>query len=113
MGRQRESRRAGAPGAVPDFLGLSLRGAFHFCLSFVPLENRLHLRKSIPVLMAAGVIWVLVALAYTQAGDSHSAEKAIRASLLEYAELFLFILAAMTYINSLEERNVFRPCAPF
>jgi Na+/H+ antiporter NhaD/arsenite permease-like protein len=28
--------------------------------------------------------------------------------LLEYAELFLFLLAAMTYINAMEERNVFQ-----
>ena len=28
--------------------------------------------------------------------------------MLEYAELFLFLLVAMTYINSMEERNVFQ-----
>jgi Na+/H+ antiporter NhaD/arsenite permease-like protein len=32
---------------------------------------------------------------------------AIRHNILEYAELFLFLLAAMTYINTLEEREVF------
>ncbi len=110
---------SGSPGGqAPQELSRTFWGylsvaLFIFAYSFVPLENRLHLRKSIPVLMAAGVIWVLVALAYTQAGDSHSAEKAIRASLLEYAELFLFILAAMTYINSLEERNVFQALRAF
>jgi Na+/H+ antiporter NhaD/arsenite permease-like protein len=31
----------------------------------------------------------------------------VRHNLLEYAELFLFLLAAMTYINSMEERGVF------
>ncbi len=87
------------------YLSLAL---FVFAYSFVPLENKLHLRKSIPVLMSAGLIWVLVAIAYTRAGNLHAAGTAIRASLLEYAELFLFILAAMTYINSLEERNVFQ-----
>ena len=31
----------------------------------------------------------------------------LRHNLLEYAELLLFLLAAMTYVNTLEERNVF------
>lgn len=77
-----------------------------YCL--VPLENKIHLRKSKPVLIAAGIIWVLIALAYIGLGDPHTAHEAIKASLLEYAELFLFLLAAMTYINSMEERNVFQ-----
>jgi len=85
-------------------------GIFMFVAAYtlVPLENKIHLRKSKPVLLAAGVIWVLLALAYLQQGDTHSAHEAIKSNLLEYAELFLFLLAAMTYINSLEERNVFQ-----
>ena len=74
----------------------------------VPLENKIHLRKSKPVMLAAGAIWVLLAVALIRTGDTHSAEQAIRESLLEYAELFLFLLAAMTYINAMEERNVFQ-----
>ncbi len=77
-----------------------------YCL--VPLENNIHLRKSKPVLFAAGIIWVLLAVAYIKIGDTHSAHEAIKNNLLEYAELFLFLLAAMTYINSMEERNVFQ-----
>ncbi len=87
------------------YLGLFLFVAA-YCL--VPLENKIHLRKSKPVILAAGIIWVLVALAYASIGDVHTAHEAIRHSLLEYAELFLFLLAAMTYINAMEERNVFQ-----
>ena len=76
--------------------------------AMVPLENKTHLRKSKPVILAAGLIWVLVAIAYIKIGDIHTAHNAIKHSLLEYAELFLFLLAAMTYINALEERNVFQ-----
>jgi Na+/H+ antiporter NhaD/arsenite permease-like protein len=76
-----------------------------YCL--VPLENKIHLRKSKPVLAAAGLIWVLIGIAYIQMGDTHTAHLAIKNNLLEYAELFLFLLVAMTYINSMEERNVF------
>ncbi|WP_232364160.1 sodium:proton antiporter NhaD [Desulforapulum autotrophicum] len=76
--------------------------------ALVPLENSIHLRKSKPVLFAAGAIWLLVSMAYAAIGDTHTAHDAIKESLLEYAELFLFLLAAMTYINAMEERNVFQ-----
>lgn len=85
-------------------------GIIIFILAYVlvPFENTIHLRKSKPVLLAAGIIWVLLSIAYIQAGDTHTAHDAIKHSLLEYGELFLFLLAAMTYINAMEERNVFQ-----
>ncbi|MBF0121046.1 MAG: sodium:proton antiporter NhaD [Desulfobacterales bacterium] len=90
------------------FYGILALFLFIIAYSFVPFENKLHLRKSKPVMLAAGIIWILVALAFTQIGDNHSANEAIKHSLLEYAELFLFLLCAMTYINALEERNIFQ-----
>lgn len=92
-------------GSLYGYLGIII---FIVAYAFVPFENMIHLRKSKPVLLAAGIIWVLLAVAYIQAGNTHSAREAIRHSLLEYAELFLFLLAAMTYINAMEERNVFQ-----
>ena len=74
---------------------------------FVIFEEQLHMRKSKPVLLAAGIIWLLIAIVYQQIGDHHSAEIAIRHNFLEYAELFFFLLVAMTYINSMLERQVF------
>jgi Na+/H+ antiporter NhaD/arsenite permease-like protein len=59
-------------------------------------------------MLAAGIIWVLVALAYAAMGDTHTPHQAIKNNLIEYAELFLFLLAAMTYINAMDERNVFQ-----
>ena len=73
----------------------------------VIFEEQLHLRKSKPVIVAAGIIWVLVALSYQALGKPDHAHAAILHNLTEYAELFLFLLAAMTYINAMEERNVF------
>ncbi|MBI3771508.1 MAG: sodium:proton antiporter NhaD [Gammaproteobacteria bacterium] len=70
-------------------------------------EEFLHLRKSKPVIVAAGLIWFLVAIAYAVSGDTHTAAEAVRHNLLEYGELLLFLIAAMTYINVLEERNMF------
>ena len=80
---------------------------FVLAYALVIAEETLHLRKSKPVMVAAGVIWALVAFVYAQHGDVHSAEAAVRHNLLEFAELFLFLLAAMTYINTMDERGVF------
>ena len=76
--------------------------------ALVIFEEQLHLRKSKPVLFAAGIIWVLVAVTFKKLGQPDAAHEAIRHNLLEYAELFLFLLVAMTYINTMDERNVFQ-----
>jgi NhaD family Na+/H+ antiporter len=73
----------------------------------VMAEEFTHLRKSKPVIIAAGLIWGSVAWVASQHGMSHAAEQAARHNLLEYAELMLFLLVAMTYINAMEERRVF------
>ena len=70
-------------------------------------EEFTHLRKSKPVIIAAGVIWAAIAWVMVSRGEVHAAEHALRHNLLEYAELMLFLLVAMTYINAMEERRVF------
>jgi len=80
-----------------------------FVLAYVLVmaEEKLHLRKSKPVLVAAGIIWALVAWRYMQDDLSGVTADAFRHTLLEFAELMLFLLVAMTYINALEERRLF------
>jgi NhaD family Na+/H+ antiporter len=73
----------------------------------VILEEPLHLRKSKPVLLAAGLIWALIGFAYTSAGVPEAAKLAAEHTIYEYGELFLFLLVAITYVNTLEERRVF------
>lgn len=70
-------------------------------------EETIHLRKSKPVMVAAGLIWFLVAIAYQQIGQTEAVEAMVQHGLLEFVELFLFLLAAMTYINTMDERGVF------
>ncbi len=81
---------------------------FVVAYAIVISEEFFDLRKSKPVIVAAGIIWVLVAAVYTMHGDTKTAAELLRHNLLEYAELLLFLLSAMTFINTLEERNVFR-----
>ncbi len=73
----------------------------------VMAEEFTHLRKSKPVILAAGIIWAIIAAVYASHGMTHAAEAAARHNLLEYAELMLFLLVAMTYINAMDERQVF------
>ncbi len=87
-------------------VGLLAVGIFVLAYALVMAEEFTHLRKSKPVILAAGIIWVLVAAAYP-GEDPHVVEQAVRHNILEYAELMLFLLAAMTYINAMEERLVF------
>lgn len=89
------------------FYGLLSLNLFILAYAIVPFEEVFHLRKSKPVVLAAGIIWVLVAITYRNLGYPDFAHTAIEHAILEYGELFLFLLVAMTYINSMEERNVF------
>ncbi len=73
----------------------------------VMAEEFTHLRKSKPVIIAAGLIWGSIAWVYSSQGFTTEVEAAVRHNLLEYAELMLFLLVAMTYINAMEERRVF------
>jgi len=74
---------------------------------FVVFEETTQMRKSKPVMLAAGLIWALIGFAYVQAGMGDAVhERAVRV-IEEYGELFLFLLVAITYVNTLEERRVF------
>jgi NhaD family Na+/H+ antiporter len=88
-------------------VGLFSIAVFLVAYLLVMAEEFTHLRKSKPVILAAGIIWAAIAYVAAQQGMSVEAEHAVRHNLLEYAELMLFLLVAMTYINAMEERRVF------
>lgn len=90
-----------------SWVGYSSLAIFVVAYVFVILEESLELRKSKPVLLAAGLIWALIGLAYTAAGTPELAKAAAEHTIYEYGELFLFLIVAITYVNTLEERRVF------
>lgn len=71
----------------------------------VILEEVTGMAKSKPVLMAAGLIWALIGVAF--AGDPGLAHDRAIEVIEEYGELFLFLIVAVTYVNTLEERRAF------
>lgn len=89
------------------WIGYVALAVFVGAYTLVILEEKIHLRKSKPVMVAAGVIWILTAVAYAMQDQSHHIAEILRHTLLEFAELMLFLLAAMTYINTMVEREIF------
>ena len=74
---------------------------------FVMTEEFSHLRKSKPVVIASGIIWLVVAITATSKGVPYNDINFTFRHFLEFAELFMFLLVAMTFINTMTERNVF------
>ncbi|MDH3379207.1 MAG: sodium:proton antiporter NhaD [Gammaproteobacteria bacterium] len=87
--------------------GLVSLAVFVAAYALVIVEEYTHLRKSKPVLLAAGIIWILIAIQYSSSGEIDAPEAAVHDFLVEFAQLFLFLLSAMTYVNAMSERNVF------
>ncbi len=92
---------------VEHWVGIVALLLFATAYVLVILEEFTHLRKSKPVLLAAGLIWALVAYEYASHNLVHAAEAAVEVFLMEFVELFLFLLVAMTYVNAMSERNTF------
>jgi NhaD family Na+/H+ antiporter len=90
-----------------SWFGYTALAIFVIAYLFVIFEELTGMRKSKPVLVAAGLIWALIGFAYTAAGTPDIAKKAAEHTIYEYGELFLFLLVAITYVNTLEERRVF------
>ncbi|MGZ9109327.1 MAG: sodium:proton antiporter NhaD [Micavibrio sp.] len=81
-----------------------------FILSYAAVlaEEKTHMRKSKPVLFGAGIIWIIIALVAKDSGMNHTLVRdAVNHGIAEYGSLMLFLLAAMTYISTLQERRVF------
>lgn len=87
--------------------GYAAIAMFALAYVMVVVEEFTHLRKSQPVILAAGAIWAMLAAVLAVRGDTGLAHAAVREYLIEYAELLLFLLAAMTYVNAMSERRVF------
>ncbi|MBA3312892.1 MAG: sodium:proton antiporter NhaD [Planctomycetaceae bacterium] len=152
-----------ASGLPQPVLAVGVPLLFAVAYLLVVLEEVTHMRKSKPVILAAGLIWTLIAIFPptnvpvhgeaaeavaasddATAGDDATASagtaeatgtegreggafgpsqgasgtdelmaareqigEAVRHYLMEYAELFLFLLVAMTYVNAMDERRVF------
>jgi Na+/H+ antiporter NhaD/arsenite permease-like protein len=88
-------------------LGVLCLAIFGVAYAFVIGEEFTQLSKSKPVMLAAGILWIIVAIIGYQLNQVALVNTAINANLLEYSELLLFLIVAMVYINVMTERGVF------
>jgi len=80
---------------------------FFAAYGLVAVEKAIQLRKSKPVMLAAGLIWALLGIVYSLAGQSAVLEAEAKHVILDYGELMLFLVVAITYVNTMQERRVF------
>jgi Na+/H+ antiporter NhaD/arsenite permease-like protein len=92
---------------ISSYCGPAIVALLCLAYLFVFTEEFLHLRKSKPVMVAAGLIWILVAIQFQAKGHSADVSVNLRHVLLEFSELFLFLLSATSFVNTMVERNVF------
>lgn len=96
------------PSMIDHPLALTALAVFFFSYLAVLFEEKTHLRKSKPVMLGAGLIWVCIGLLAPSYEITHAeVHDAVLHGLEEYASLLLFLLAAMTYIAALQNRQVF------
>ncbi|MCC6947078.1 MAG: sodium:proton antiporter NhaD [Bradyrhizobiaceae bacterium] len=80
---------------------------FFIAYGFVAVEKAIQLRKSKPVMLAAGLIWALLGVVYAIHGQTAALEVAAKHVILDYGELMLFLIVAITYVNTMQERRIF------
>jgi len=91
------------------YFSLSWLALFLFVLAyvFVIAEESIHIRKSKPMMFAAGLIWLVVGIVANHFESQNVATANLNHYLGDYGQLLLFLIVAMTFVNALEERRVF------
>ena len=75
---------------------------------FIATEEKYEVNKAKPALFAGTFMFMLIGIYYTINGmDPHDLHNELEALILEIAEIFFFLLVAMTYIETLIERGIF------
>ncbi|MBI4389056.1 MAG: sodium:proton antiporter NhaD [Nitrospinae bacterium] len=82
---------------------------FGFLLAYgvVVLEEKIHMRKSKPVILMGCLMWMAIGT-YEALHGGGKAHAFVTDLIAEIGGLFFFLLSAMTYIITLEERNAFK-----
>jgi len=89
-----------------NILNISIILIFLLCYTLVILEEFTQIKKSKATIIAAGIIWIMIAFIATKDYEIKIINNSLKHVLLEYCELFLFLFVAMTYINSIKSFGV-------
>ena len=75
---------------------------------FIAAEEKYHINKAKPALFTGAFMFMLIGVYYAMNGlDPESLHTEMETLILEIAEIYFFLLVAMTYIETLIERRVF------
>jgi len=75
---------------------------------FIATEDKYHINKAKPALMAGTVIFMMIGVYYALNGlDDKHLHHEIEILIVEIAGIFFFLFVAMTYIEAMIDRNVF------
>jgi len=75
---------------------------------FIATEDKYHINKAKPALLAGTGIFMLIGFYFSLNGmDGHHLEKEVEHLIVEIAGIFFFLMVAMTYIEAMIDRGVF------
>jgi Na+/H+ antiporter NhaD/arsenite permease-like protein len=75
---------------------------------FIATEDKYHINKAKPALLAGTGIFMLIGFYFSLNGlDAHGLEMEVEHLIVEIAGIFFFLLVAMTYIEAMIDRGVF------
>ena len=82
---------------------------FTIAYVLIILEEKIHLKKSKPIVLVGCLMWMLIGIYEMIHGEGHGgAHEFVEHLIAEIGGLFFFLLVAMTYINTLTSLNVFQ-----
>lgn len=91
-----------------DWIGVVVASIFVIGYYFIATEERYGLNKAIPALFVGTFSFLLIGIYFTIHGlDPKILHHQLERLILEIAEIFFFLFVAMTYIETMIERNVF------
>ncbi|MBD3808587.1 MAG: sodium:proton antiporter NhaD, partial [Epsilonproteobacteria bacterium] len=75
---------------------------------FIAAEEKYHINKAIPALNAGTTMFMVIGIYFALNGlDVEPLHHEMKVLILEIAEIFFFLLVAMTFIETMIERNIF------
>ncbi len=90
------------------FVGIFSLVVFVLGYYVIAAEEKFHINKAIPALFIGTFIFMMIGVYYWVNGlDREPLALEVDRLILEIAEIFFFLMVAMTYIETLIERNVF------
>lgn len=96
------------PNLTMTWVGFASLAIFIVAYYFVATEEKYHIDKAKPALFAGTFMFILVAFYYAINGmDMNMVHTQVEHMILEIAEIFFFLFAAMTYIESMIHMGVF------